>query len=179
LLTELDEKLESVLNLIEPDGDSFAERAEMYCMKRPEIIKMIEDLCRSHWALALHCDHQATKSDFDSSPPRLLTRHHSYDSSSSSFSDSVESASESKSSEDLMKNLREEIDRLKEENKIQKKMLVEKDEEKREAIRQLSLCVDSIKQEKLILKKMYPSKMQQIKKNSLFSRVFWGKWFYG
>ncbi|KAF5785145.1 putative protein Networked (NET), actin-binding (NAB) [Helianthus annuus] len=182
-LAELDNKTESMLNLIEQEADSFAKRAEMYYKKRPELIKQIEDFYRTYRALALHYDH-ATKFEFDSCT-RLLTRHQTshpitnVDKSYDSYSDSVdlyhdqdsnesqtddhrildeESLSESKS-EELM-NLREEIERLKEENKIQKEMLVEKDEEKREAIRQLSLYVDSIKQENLNFKKRHAFKMQ-------------------
>ncbi|XP_071721279.1 protein NETWORKED 3A-like [Rutidosis leptorrhynchoides] len=53
--------------------------------------------------------------------------------------------------EETMK-LREEIEKLREENKIQKEQLIEKDEEKREAIRQLSISVDLLKQENVELK---------------------------
>ncbi|KAI3805950.1 hypothetical protein L1987_21838 [Smallanthus sonchifolius] len=194
-LAELDEKTESMLNLIEQEADSFAKRAEMYYKKRPELIKLIEDSYRTHRALALHYD-LATKFESDSST-RLLTRHQTshpitdVDKSYDSYSDSIDlyhdqdfnesetddhqTRDEESSSEELM-HLREEIDRLKEENKIQKKMLVEKDEEKREAIRQLSLCVDSIKQENLNLKRWYVSKMQ-INSSSIFSRVFWENMF--
>ncbi|KAD0176503.1 hypothetical protein R6Q59_000434 [Mikania micrantha] len=199
-LAELDEKTESMLKLIEQEADSFAKRAEMYYMKRPELITIVEDLYRSHRALALHYD-QATRFELDSST-RLLTQHqtsHSItdvDKSYDSFSDSIHDQdfnesetddhqiwyeeSSSETNRDELVNLREEIDRLKEENKIQKKMLVEKDEEKREAIRQLSLCVDSIKQENLNFKKRYVkdhSKMQ-MKSSSIFSRVFWEMMFY-
>lgn len=43
--------------------------------------------------------------------------------------------------------LSEEIERLKEENKIQKEQLLQKDEEKREVIRQLSLAIQVLKEE--------------------------------
>lgn len=52
-----------------------------------------------------------------------------------------------------VKKLREEIERLKEENKIQKEEIAEKDEEKREVIRQLSLAMDVLRQENLKLRK--------------------------
>ncbi|XP_076923598.1 protein NETWORKED 3C-like [Bidens hawaiensis] len=51
-----------------------------------------------------------------------------------------------------MVKLREEIEKLKQENKIQKQELIQKDEEKKEAIRQLSFCVDFLKQENNNLK---------------------------
>ncbi|KAL8231117.1 hypothetical protein R6Q57_000895 [Mikania cordata] len=72
-LLDLDEKTESMLKLIEQEADSSAKRAEMYYKKRPELITIIEDLYRSHRALALHYD-QATKFELDSST-RLLTQH--------------------------------------------------------------------------------------------------------
>ncbi|KAB1199429.1 hypothetical protein CJ030_MR0G024320 [Morella rubra] len=56
-------------------------------------------------------------------------------------------------SNDEVKKLREEIERLKEENKVQQDLLVEKDEKKREVIRQLSLAVDLLKDENGKLRK--------------------------
>lgn len=41
-----------MLNLIEGDADSFAQRAEMYYKKRPELVNMIEDFYRSYRYLA-------------------------------------------------------------------------------------------------------------------------------
>ncbi|GMJ01102.1 Networked 3A [Hibiscus trionum] len=55
--------------------------------------------------------------------------------------------------DDEVMKLREEIERLKEENKAQKARLIEKDEEKREVIRQLSLAVQVLKDENVELKK--------------------------
>ncbi|KAE8672252.1 classical arabinogalactan protein 26-like [Hibiscus syriacus] len=48
--------------------------------------------------------------------------------------------------------LREEIEKLKEENKAQKAQLIQKDEEKKEVIRQLSLAVQVLKDENMELK---------------------------
>ncbi|KAF9588993.1 hypothetical protein IFM89_017672 [Coptis chinensis] len=42
--------------------------------------------------------------------------------------------------------LRDEIERLKEENRIQKEQLMQKDEEKREVIRQLNLSLEILKE---------------------------------
>ncbi|XP_028557017.1 protein NETWORKED 3C [Dendrobium catenatum] len=47
-LTELENKIKGILNLIEGDADSFAQRAEMYYRKRPELVNMIEDFYRSY-----------------------------------------------------------------------------------------------------------------------------------
>lgn len=41
-----------MLKLIEGDADTFAQRAEMYYKKRPELVNMIEDLYRSYRSLA-------------------------------------------------------------------------------------------------------------------------------
>ncbi|KAI9180155.1 hypothetical protein LWI28_001830 [Acer negundo] len=55
-LTELDEKAKAMLKLIEEDADSFAQRAEMYYKKRPELISMVEDFYRAHRSLAERYD---------------------------------------------------------------------------------------------------------------------------
>ena len=56
LFAELDKKTESMLKLIEADADSFAQRAEMYYKKRPELISMVEDFYRTHRSLAERYD---------------------------------------------------------------------------------------------------------------------------
>lgn len=192
-LTELDDKTEAMLKLIEEDADSFAKRAEMYYKKRPELINIVEDLYRAHRSLAEKYD----QVKFDSgirhvtpwtSCPLPLSKFRtsqlkkesekSYDSYSESFdfdhdydsgeSDSVvvddleqedkedtlfdQETEEVKSFDEETMKLREEIERLREENKIQKEQLIQKDEEKREAIRQLSISVDLLKQENVDLK---------------------------
>ncbi|KAL9347823.1 hypothetical protein Peur_059189 [Populus x canadensis] len=55
-LAELDRKTKSMLKLIEADADSFAQRAEMYYKKRPELISMVEDFYRAHRLLAERYD---------------------------------------------------------------------------------------------------------------------------
>lgn len=57
-----------MLKLIEEDADSFAQRAEMYYKKRPELISMVEEFYRAHRSLAERYDQ--LKSD---SGTRLLT----------------------------------------------------------------------------------------------------------
>ncbi|XP_068660071.1 protein NETWORKED 3C-like [Aristolochia californica] len=51
-LSELDEKTKAMVKLIEEDADSFAQRAEMYYKKRPELVNMVEDFYRAHRSLA-------------------------------------------------------------------------------------------------------------------------------
>ncbi|PWA87013.1 KIP1-like protein [Artemisia annua] len=158
-LAELDEKTETMLKLIEENGDTFAQRAEMYYKNRPELINIIEDFYEAHRSLALRYDQRRTS--------HVTNVDDSYDSSYESDSNhdqdfgapktidpqfnEEESSSASINEENI--NLREEIARLKEENKFQKELLAEKDEEKREAIRQLSLCVDLLMQDNLYLRK--------------------------
>lgn len=60
-LAELDRKTKSMLKLIEADADSFAQRAEMYYKKRPELISMVEDFYKAHRLLAER--HDQLKSD--------------------------------------------------------------------------------------------------------------------
>ncbi|KAL9430806.1 hypothetical protein AB3S75_026073 [Citrus x aurantiifolia] len=67
-LAELDEKAKAMLKLIEEDADSFAQRAEMYYKKRPELISMVEEFYRAHRSLAERYD--LVKSDHGT---RLLT----------------------------------------------------------------------------------------------------------
>ncbi|CAA7399954.1 unnamed protein product [Spirodela intermedia] len=55
-LQELDEKTKVMLKLIEQDADSFAQRAEMYYKKRPELVNMVEDFYRAHRSLAERYD---------------------------------------------------------------------------------------------------------------------------
>ncbi|KAJ1392714.1 Protein Networked [Sesbania bispinosa] len=55
-LAELNEKTKAMLKLIEEDADSFAQRAEMYYKKRPELVSMVEDFYRTHRSLAERYD---------------------------------------------------------------------------------------------------------------------------
>lgn len=54
---DMQEKVESVVKLIEEDGDSFAKRAEMYYKKRPELINFVEESYRAYRSLAERYDH--------------------------------------------------------------------------------------------------------------------------
>ncbi|KAG8373443.1 hypothetical protein BUALT_Bualt11G0024800 [Buddleja alternifolia] len=51
-LQDMEEKVQSMLKLIEEDGDSFAKRAEMYYKRRPELIGSVEEAYRAFRALA-------------------------------------------------------------------------------------------------------------------------------
>lgn len=73
-MAELNEKTKAILKLIEEEAESFAQRAEMYYRKRPELISMVEDLYRTHRSLAERYDQVRPDSGI-----RLLTT------SSSSF----------------------------------------------------------------------------------------------
>ncbi|TKY52554.1 NETWORKED 3A [Spatholobus suberectus] len=55
-LAELNEKTKAMLKLIEEDADSFAQRAEMYYKKRPQLVGMVEDFYRTHRSLAERYD---------------------------------------------------------------------------------------------------------------------------
>ncbi|KAK4558619.1 hypothetical protein RGQ29_008074 [Quercus rubra] len=84
---------------------------------------------------------------------------------------------------DEVRKLKEEIERLKEENRIQKDQLVQKDEEKREVIRQLSLAVDMLKDENVKLRKRVTRDSNNKKRTPLeFNKLkgaFLGKLFNG
>ncbi|KAL4569496.1 hypothetical protein LXL04_025135 [Taraxacum kok-saghyz] len=51
-LSDLEKKVKHILSLIEDDGDTFAERAEMFYKKKPLLIKSVEDLHESYKHLA-------------------------------------------------------------------------------------------------------------------------------
>lgn len=56
-LTDMDDKVKSMIKLIEEDADSFARKAEMYYKKRPELMKMVEEFYRAYRALAERYDY--------------------------------------------------------------------------------------------------------------------------
>ncbi|MCD7463203.1 Kinesin- motor protein [Datura stramonium] len=70
-LQDMQGRVESVIKLIEEDGDSFARRAEMYYKKRPELINFVEESYRAYRALAERYDHLSGKAA-DSQPTPLL-----------------------------------------------------------------------------------------------------------
>lgn len=192
-LSELDEKTKAMLKLIEEDADSFAQRAEMYYRKRPELISMVEDFYRAHRSLAERYDQFKSESGTRLVTPwasplsvakcvpeklmSLSSTDKSYDSYSESYeteeleeesdvedpepgevvlydkeTDKEEVSRGAEGNSQIMK-LMEEIERLKEENSTQKEQLMQKDEEKRDVIRQLSLAVNLLREENMELRK--------------------------
>ncbi|KAK4408005.1 protein NETWORKED 3A [Sesamum angolense] len=160
-LSELDEKTRMMLKLIEEDADSFAKRAEMYYKKRPELISMVEDFYRTHRSLAERYDQSLSLNDRSTygSYAEAYGPEESNDSEvddpeeEETVQDQTESQTEELSSscnEELMR-LRQELERLTEENKVQREQLMQKDEEKRDVIRQLSLAMDLLREEKMKL----------------------------
>ncbi|KAL0421625.1 UNVERIFIED_CONTAM: Kinase-interacting protein 1 [Sesamum latifolium] len=64
---ELDDKIKTILNLIEDDGETFAKRAEMYYQKKPQLIEMVQDLHSSYRALADKYDQLRSESSIKTS----------------------------------------------------------------------------------------------------------------
>ncbi|KAL0458006.1 UNVERIFIED_CONTAM: protein NETWORKED 3A [Sesamum latifolium] len=157
-----------MLKLIEEDADSFAQRAEMYYKKRPELISMVEDFYRTHRSLAERYDQIRSESGnrllTPCSSPLSVTKHQlgkslslndrsTYGSYAEAYGpeesndsevddpeeeeetvqDQTESQTEELSScscnEELMR-LRQELERLTEENKVQREQLMQKDEKR-------------------------------------------------
>ncbi|CAF1797215.1 hypothetical protein Bca4012_028300 [Brassica carinata] len=170
-LAELDSKTNAMLSLIEEgNADSFAQRAETYYKKRPELIAFVHDFYRAHRSLA-HRFHHLKSSPIDHSLSELLDDPHSE--IEDPDEDDVEAASSTS------KKLEQERLKLIQENDALKRQLLEKDEEKREVIRQLSLTVETLKDENLSLKRrLLPS--VSLKKLSFFhlDYTFLGKLFY-
>ncbi|KAJ9186134.1 hypothetical protein P3X46_005669 [Hevea brasiliensis] len=51
-LSDLDEKIQMMVNIIQDDGDSFVDRAERFYKRRPELLKIVQDLQNSYLSLA-------------------------------------------------------------------------------------------------------------------------------
>ncbi|XP_021730911.1 protein NETWORKED 4B-like [Chenopodium quinoa] len=199
-VTELNEKTDSMMKLIEQDADSFAQRAEMYYKKRPELISMVEDFYRAHRSLAERYD--LLKSDRGArvrSPLRsslsLPKEEYEYvlDSATNSvksfdsFAEATYSSEEFAESEiddpdhedevvqidqetakpfsggasydELMK-LRDELDRLREENENQNNIIKQKDGEKEELVKQLSDNISKLREMR--------DEMAAVKEDNLF-----------
>ncbi|KAJ8640476.1 hypothetical protein MRB53_017170 [Persea americana] len=56
-LEDMEEKVKSILIVIEEDADSFGKRAEMYYKNRPELINFVEESYRAYRALADRYEH--------------------------------------------------------------------------------------------------------------------------
>ncbi|CAK8568176.1 unnamed protein product [Lathyrus sativus] len=56
-LQDMEEIVAETLKIIDDSGDSFAQRAEMYYRKRPELINFVEEAFRAYRALAEKYDH--------------------------------------------------------------------------------------------------------------------------
>lgn len=53
----MDDRVKSMLKIIEADADSFSKKAELYFKKRPELIEFVEETYRAYRALAERYDH--------------------------------------------------------------------------------------------------------------------------
>nr|GMD26830.1 protein NETWORKED 3A-like [Ipomoea batatas] len=248
LLVELDRKTNAMLRIIEGDADSFAQRAEMFYKKRPELISMVRDYYIAHRLLAEGYDQVKSESGARLLTPWALPLTNikcqaekpvssidkAYDSYSETFDleesdlsevddpepEEVQVEKENGTEEDSVciievLKLREEIERMKEEaralkdmkrddidnevaklkeemeklkveNRVQKELLVQKDEEKREAIRQLSLAMDLLREENKSLRNRIPSNIgsrnsHQSPKSKvpIPKEAFWRRFFNG
>ncbi|XP_047962480.1 protein NETWORKED 3A-like isoform X2 [Salvia hispanica] len=176
-----DEKTSSTRKLIEQDVESFSKRAEAYYNMRPKLISMVHDFHRMHTSLAESYD-QLIKFEIgkhlltSSFGPLYVAKNrlrksvslqenvlHSYSNGCKlvefdepEVDDPEEKGGgelEKESSDCEWKRLKEELERLRKENKVQREELMQKDEDKRDVIRQLSLAMDLLMEENLILEK--------------------------
>ncbi|KAF3585465.1 hypothetical protein F2Q69_00025736 [Brassica cretica] len=184
-LSELDEKTKDMLRVIDEDADSFAARAEMYYKKRPELVAMVQDFYRSHRSLAerydllrpssVHNKHGSEKSNHEKSSTwdesswseACETHDEYYAESEVDDGEDKWGVDEGEASGDYGM-MKEEIERLREENKVYSEMVREKDEEKREAIRQMSLAIDMLKKENSELKKCVSSVVAKHSKEQMW-----------
>ncbi|KAJ0258079.1 Protein NETWORKED 3C [Hirschfeldia incana] len=176
-LAELDAKTNAMLSLIEEgNADSFAQRAETYYKKRPELIAFVHDFYRSHRSLAHRFHHLKSSSSSSSIDHSLSDDPHS----------EIEDPDDEEEDDDQGRNasstskLEQERLKLIQESEALRRQLLDKDEEKREVIRQLSLTVDTLKDENLSLKRRLLLQSVSLKKRSLFhlDYMFLPKLFY-
>ncbi|XP_045822192.1 protein NETWORKED 4A-like [Trifolium pratense] len=57
LTSQMDRNIRQMMKLIEDNGDSFAQKAEMYYKKRPELISLVEEFYRGYRSLAERYEH--------------------------------------------------------------------------------------------------------------------------
>ncbi|ERN06200.1 hypothetical protein AMTR_s00016p00157750 [Amborella trichopoda] len=62
IFAEVDSQTKEMLKLIGEDGDSFAQRAEIYFERRPQLIEMVEELQKSYCVLAERYDRLRSES---------------------------------------------------------------------------------------------------------------------
>ncbi|XP_020087424.1 protein NETWORKED 3A-like [Ananas comosus] len=173
-LSGLEEKTKQMLELIEGDADSFAQRAEAYYKKRPLLVDMIREFYRAHRALAEQYDQlkSAGSTHHNLFGPSFLDGslspkvcNNATDGSSLFSSECSESEepdvddTETEAETDRVspnkryeENERE-LQVLREQNAALKAELDVKDEEKREVIRQLAFAIDILKEENADLRK--------------------------
>lgn len=48
----MEDRVKSMVKVIEEDGDTFAKKAELYFQKRPELLNYVEETYRSYRGLA-------------------------------------------------------------------------------------------------------------------------------
>ncbi|KAK5812277.1 hypothetical protein PVK06_027704 [Gossypium arboreum] len=180
-MAELDKKTKAMLKLIDEDADSFAQRAEMYCKKRPELISLVEDLYRTHRSLVERygASFRSMKHISDKAYDSCSDTMDSEDYAESEIDDAESQHKYNMNiiNEEVAMKLREEVERLKEDNKKVKAQLLGKDEEKRQVIRELSLAIKVLKDENMELKKLKESPMKwefSKLKEGIFGMLFSG-----
>ncbi|EOA29248.1 hypothetical protein CARUB_v10025522mg [Capsella rubella] len=175
-LSELDAKTKSMLMLIEGNADSFAQRAEAYYKKRPELVSFVEDFYRSHRSLAERFDHLRS-SDHPSRSSKLPQESVSDSNSLFEFEDADSEIEDPDHEEhDSSSKFDQETLKLIHESDALRKQLLSKDEEKREVIRQLSLTLEALKDENSRLKRLLG--LHSLKKPTVSHVNFFGKLFY-
>ncbi|XP_026460003.1 protein NETWORKED 3A-like [Papaver somniferum] len=205
ILNDLDDKMKAVVSLImQDDGDTFAQRAEMYYKNRTQLVKMMEEFHRSYRCLAERYDRLRPESDHASTSLNSFINVESSQNidsngangdSTSSTSDpnpatSVHAAEdpESKTVEhgshdaqcetdnddekekcgrqiavsccengNLWFDTKMQVSKLIEENIKQQSELIRRNNEKREAIKDLCLQLDKLTEENMILRSRIPN----------------------
>ncbi|XP_077251812.1 protein NETWORKED 3C-like [Tasmannia lanceolata] len=228
-LSDIDEKTDAMLKLIEEDGDSFAQRSEMYYKKRPELVKMVEEFHRSYRSLAerfyqlkvestqttqsssssssnyikqaqdshsstklaLGCDDDSKLENPNSNPESVvedpyfeceqkctaITEIEGFDKKINGFKTSHEIEEDFEMNSFLEKDktwteLRFQVSKLMEDNIRQQTELVRRNEEKREAIKELSSQLDRLMDENRALQNCLGCSSACTKQNpSQFSRL--------
>ncbi|EEF50103.1 protein NETWORKED 3A [Ricinus communis] len=166
ILSDLDHKVKTIVNLIQDDGDSFTERAEMFYKRRPDLLKILKELQESYCLLAEKFDRLRSPSsiintavntrlqDTDQTSPIFknlnMEQHIDIDAATN---EGIENNGgdnlrrDGAEEEKIWSGLRLTVSKLIEDNRRQQAELIRRNDEKREVIKQLREQISRLMEE--------------------------------
>ncbi|WCJ26746.1 Kinase interacting (KIP1-like) family protein [Euphorbia peplus] len=180
ILSDLDEKIRIIVNLIEDEGDSFTERAELFYKRRPELLNVLHQLHQSYQNLAdsydkIRCAETTRVAQLRSPFSSLRLRQMSVSSvkteeesphsdpqpqpQSSGLEDAItegieakEAVSETEEKENAWEDVKPKVSNLIEDHLRQQTELIRRNDEKREMIKQLRGQISRLMEENRAMK---------------------------